>query len=208
MSINQLLEVSAVATVTLLAVVSPGADFAMITRNSVLHGRRAGVWCAAGIAAGVCLHVCYTLLGVGILLRSTPALLDGVKLAGACYLVYVGWQTWGARVALSADANAAGGMTARECLRMGFLTNALNPKTTLFVLSVFTQVVRRDTPLSLQMGYGAFMAVTHWLWFGVVALLLSQPLVRQRLLLRQAWLNRTIAIVLCMLGGALAVASV
>lgn len=204
MSNSQILEISAVATVTVLAVISPGADFAMITRNSVLHGRRAGVVCAAGIAAGVCLHVLYTLLGVGVLLRSTPEVLQVVKLLGAAYLVYVGWQTWGARVTYAAGSDGSAGMTVAQCLRMGFLTNALNPKTTLFVLSVFTQVVRPDTPWALQVGYGAFMALAHWIWFAVVAVLLSQAQLRQRLLTRQVLLNRTIALLLGALGLVLA----
>ncbi|MBV8635229.1 MAG: LysE family translocator, partial [Burkholderiaceae bacterium] len=46
-------ELFAVAVITILAVISPGADFAMVTRNSLLYGRRAGVLCALGIALGV-----------------------------------------------------------------------------------------------------------------------------------------------------------
>nr|WP_250207733.1 LysE family transporter [Curvibacter sp. CHRR-16] len=186
----------------MLAVISPGADFAMITRNSVLHGRRAGLVCAAGIAAGVCLHVLYTLLGVAVVLRSTPQALGLIKLLGAAYLVYVGWQTWGARVQSTASGPAS--LSAMQCLRMGFLTNALNPKTTLFVLSVFTQVVHPGTPWGVQVGYGAFMALAHWGWFAVVALLLSQEQLRQRLLARQIVLNRCIALALGALGAVLA----
>lgn len=46
-------EVIAVAVITLLAVISPGADFAMVVRNSYLYGRPTGLFAAAGVAAGV-----------------------------------------------------------------------------------------------------------------------------------------------------------
>ncbi len=59
----------AVITITLLAVISPGPDFAMVCRNSVLISRRAGVVTALGIGGGVLLHVAYTLGGIGLLLH-------------------------------------------------------------------------------------------------------------------------------------------
>lgn len=86
-------ELLAVAVITILAVISPGADFAMVTRNSLLHGRRAGVLCALGIALGVQVHVFYTMFGVGLLIAHAPTLLHGIKLVGAAYLVWIGWKT-------------------------------------------------------------------------------------------------------------------
>ncbi len=63
-------ELLAVVAITLFAVISPGPDFAMVSRNSLLLSRRTGVLTAIGIAAGVCVHVTYTLLGA--LPLSTP----------------------------------------------------------------------------------------------------------------------------------------
>lgn len=60
----------------------------------------------------------------------------------------------------------------------GFLTNALNPKPTMFVVSTYTQVVRPGTPLSTQFGYGLFMSFTHFFWFGMVALFFSRQVFR------------------------------
>lgn len=86
-------ELLAVMTITVLAVISPGADFAMVTRASWQHGRRAGLWAALGIAAGVQVHVFYTLVGVGLLMTRLPWLFSAVKWVGAGYLIYIGWRT-------------------------------------------------------------------------------------------------------------------
>ncbi|HLL37039.1 MAG TPA: LysE family transporter, partial [Streptomyces sp.] len=67
-------ETLAVATITVLAVIAPGADFAMIVRNSYLYGRRTGLLGALGVAAGVLVHVTYTMLGVGLLIASSTVL--------------------------------------------------------------------------------------------------------------------------------------
>jgi threonine/homoserine/homoserine lactone efflux protein len=199
-------ELLAVAAITILAVVSPGADFAMVTRNSYLQGRRAGLLAAAGIALGVQVHVFYTMLGVGLLIAHTPGLFLAIKLAGAAYLVHIGFRTFVAKAVSHAElaARPAGGALA--ALRSGFTTNALNPKTTLFVLSTYTQVVGADTPAAAQFGYGLFMSLAHWLWFSLVALFFSNRRLRGAMLRGQGALNKGIGAVLVGLGLTLALA--
>ena len=203
-------ETIAVAVITVLAVISPGADFAMIVRNSYLYGRTAGLFAAVGISLGVLVHVTYTMLGVGLLLSRTPALFTVVKVVGACYLVWIGYKTFSARAEVNTTAEAVGTesrASRRRSLRTGFLTNALNPKTMLFVVSTYTQVVDRDTPLAQQVGYGLFMSLAHLIWFGLAAGLFSAPALRSRMLRRQKALNRTIGAILMAFGLSLVFAS-
>lgn len=199
-----MMEIIAVATITILAVISPGADFAMVTRNSLLHGRTAGLLAALGIAAGVQLHVLYTMLGVGVLLQQSPQWFTAVKFTGALYLIYVGYQTWVSRLQAAASSDTMSqNLGKMDAFRNGFFTNALNPKTTLFVVSVYTQVVHPDTSLSIQIGYGLFMSMAHGMWFSFVAAFFSKPGLRMRMLRRQVALNRVIGSVLGLLGVAL-----
>jgi len=199
-------ELVAVAVITVLAVISPGADFAMVTRNSYLYGRKAGLLAALGIALGVQVHVSYTMLGVGLVIAKAPLLFDAIKLIGAAYLVYIGYKTFVARGKLSVDLSGGEPLPDFAALRIGFLTNALNPKTTLFVVSTYTQVVHVDTPLFTQIGYGLFMSFAHWAWFTLVALFFSHSRLRNAMLRGQVLLNRSIGTVLVSLGVALALA--
>ena len=199
-------QILAVAVITVLAVIAPGADFAMIVRNSYLYGRRTGLLAAAGVAAGVLVHVTYTLLGVGLLIASSTALFTVIKLIGAAYLVYVGIRTYRTRGELKIDLEDRRELTPFAALRAGFLTNVLNPKTTLFVVSTFAQVVSPDTPLYQQVGYGLFMSLAHLLWFGVVATFFSQARMRALMLRGQKILNKVIGSVLAGLGVSLALA--
>ncbi|MGW3556934.1 LysE family translocator [Streptomyces sp. NPDC000963] len=194
----------AVAVITVLAVISPGADFAMTVRNSYLYGRTAGVLAAVGIALGVLVHVTYTMLGVGLLVSRSPALFTAMKLIGAAYLVYVGYKTFVTRARVDVDLSDGEGLSKAGALRTGFLTNALNPKTMLFVLSTYTQVVSADTPVPQQIGYGLFMSFAHLVWFALAALLFSRQGLRDRLLRRQTVLNKAIGAVLVGLGVVLA----
>lgn len=199
-------EVLAVAVVTVLAVIAPGADFAMVVRNSYLHGRRTGLLGALGVAVGVLVHVTYTMLGVGLLIASSALLFTVVKLVGAAYLVYVGVRTFRARGEVTVDLEDRTELTPFAALRTGFLTNVLNPKTTLFVVSAFAQVVSPGTPVLQQVGYGLFMSLAHLLWFGVVAVFFSHDRMRTLMLRGQKVLNKVIGSVLAGLGVSLAFA--
>ncbi|MBP6563101.1 MAG: LysE family transporter, partial [Neisseriaceae bacterium] len=141
-----------------------------------------------------------TVFGVSLLLLQAPWLLQGLKVIGAGYLLFIGWQTLTQPAVAVGDQEGAVGYSAFQAWRVGFLTNALNPKTTLFVLSLFTQVVAADTGVSRQIGYGAFLSLAHGLWFALVALVLSRPGLRQRLLQHQVGLNRIIGGLLGLLG--------
>lgn len=201
-----MIELFAVAMITILAVISPGADFAMVTRNSLLYGRAAGLLASFGIAVGVQLHVLYTMLGVGLVIRNSPEWFWVIKMAGALYLIYVGYKTFASRMISVAPLGSPSGIGTLGALRTGFLTNALNPKTTLFVVSVYTQVVQPGTPLAVQIGYGLFMSMAHWAWFSLVAVFFSEERLRTGMLKRQLLLNRGIGSVLVALGLSLALA--
>lgn len=179
-----------VITITLLACISPGPDFALVSRNGLLLSRRAGVLTAMGIGLGVLVHVGYTLLGLGLVLQQSPWLFNALKLAGAAYLVYLGIKMLRSRPDIQQPDAASPALSDLAALRSGFLTNALNPKTSIFIVSLFMGVVRPDTGLPVQMAYGVFIAGAHVLWFSLVALCFSAGRVREKLLAARQWIDR------------------
>ena len=195
-----------VITITLLAVISPGPDFAMVTRNSLMLSRRSGVLTALGIGLGVTAHVSYTLLGVGLLISQSLWLFNAIKLVGAMYLIYLGVKMLFAKPDHVQSKVHRAPLSDLAALRTGFLTNVLNPKTTVFIVSLFMQAVRPDTPLIVQIGYGAFIALAHAGWFSLVALCFSASTVRDRLLAVRHWIDRTFGGLLVGFGALLAIA--
>ena len=201
-------ELIAVALFTILAVISPGADFAMVTRSSYAQGRKAGLAAAAGIALGVQVHVLYTVLGIAVIISQTPTLFLAMKVVGAGYLVYLGYKSLTNTTRISLDGLAQGASSVASALRTGFLTNALNPKTMLFVVSAYTQVVQPGSPLALDFAYGAFMSFAHWVWFSLVAVFFSSARLRAAMIERQRTVDRVIGVALIGLGLAVVVAGV
>ncbi|MCO7634755.1 LysE family transporter [Pseudomonas guariconensis] len=201
-------ELIAVALFTVLAVISPGADFAMVTRSSYAQGRKAGLAAAVGIALGVQVHVCYTVLGIAVIVSQSPALFMVMKVVGAGYLIYLGYQSLTNTTRISHEGVEQARTSARAALCTGFLTNALNPKTLLFVVSAFTQVVQPGSPLALDFAYGAFMSFAHWLWFSLVAVFFSSVALRRAMTERQRVVDRVIGVALIGLGVTVVVAGV
>lgn len=180
----------AVITITILACISPGPDFAMVSRNGLLLSRRAGLLTAVGIGMGVLVHVCYTLLGLGLVLQQTPWLFNALKLAGAAYLVYLGIKMIRSGPVVEQLNAPPPAISDLAALRTGFLTNALNPKTSIFIVSLFMGVVRPDTTVTVQIAYGLFIATAHVIWFSLVALCFSTGKMREKLMASRQWIDR------------------
>lgn len=197
-------ELLAVVAITFFAVISPGPDFAMVSRNSLLLSRRSGVLTALGIGAGVCVHVTYTLLGVGLLIQQSLWQFNLIKLAGAAYLIFLGIKMLRAKPATAEVLAEQPAFSSLGALRTGFLTNVLNPKTTIFIVSLFMQVVQPQTPLAVQLGYGAFIVLAHAVWFSAVAIFFSTDSVRGRLLAVRHWIDRVFGALLVGFGMLLA----
>ena len=191
-----------VALVHLLAVASPGPDFAIVLRESVSNGRHAGIWTALGVGSGILLHVGYCLLGIGLIVSQSIVLFNLLKWLAAAYLIYIGIRALQARPADPASVELAPLATRspRAAFVRGFVTNGLNPKATLFFLSLFTLVISPQTPLLVQAGYGLYLALATALWFCAVALLFSQARVRRGFVRLGHWFDRLMGAVLVGLG--------
>lgn len=203
-----MIELLTVATITILAVISPGADFAMVTRNSMVLSRRAGVLTAVGISLGVLIHVAYSMAGIGLLISRSILLFSLIKYAGAAYLIYLGVTMMRAKKPEPATLSTTyAPLSDFDALKTGFFTNALNPKTTLFVVSLFTQVISPNTPLAVQLGYGAFMSLAHLAWFVLVARAFSSEVAKRFVASSRHLIERGIGAVLVALGLSLAALS-
>lgn len=193
-----------------LAVVSPGPDFAIVLRQSLRHGRRAAVWTSVGIGCGLSIHVAYTLLGLGLLLRSSATALLVMKWLGAAYLAWVGQQALRARPRTD-DVDLAGkpgDATARRAAWLtGFLVNLLNPKVALFFIALFPLAVSPATPRWIQAGYGLWMALSTIAWFSFVAVVFTRAEVRRAFLRHGHWVDRTLGVVFLGFAASLAFAS-
>ncbi|WP_042012331.1 LysE family translocator [Aeromonas fluvialis] len=163
-----------IGLIHLVALASPGPDFALILRTS-LH-RPTALGAALGIALAILLHATLSLTGISLLIAEHRWLFMVVKMVGALYL---GWLGWGALMAAwqGADEPAfkAGGERAgwRKGVQIGLATNLLNPKALLFFMGLLAAMV---TPQVDGLTRGLLVLELFLLslfWFGALAWSLS-----------------------------------
>jgi RhtB (resistance to homoserine/threonine) family protein len=194
-------EIIAVASLQLLTIVSPGPDFAMITRVSLSYSKRTGVYTALGISLGILLHAAYSLAGIGLVISKSIVAFSILKYLGAAYLIYVGYKSLRSHAAdTQTGTDLPNDLTSMQAIRTGFLSNALNPKVTLLFLALFTQVINESTPLYVKAYYGVQMAALTFAWYAIVSMIMTNARVKAKLSTVQRYLEKATGLVLIALG--------
>jgi RhtB (resistance to homoserine/threonine) family protein len=193
-----------VALVHFLAVASPGPDFAVIIRQALCQSRRNALLTAFGIGTGILIHVGYSLLGIGLIIQQSLMLFSVLKVVGALYLTWIAIQCLRSKAG-GVHVEAANGeqQSGLAAYRLGFLTNTLNPKATLFFVSLFSVIISPGTPIAIQAAYGIYMALATGLWFMAVAVFFTLPHIRKGFNRFGYWLDRLMGGVLLLLAGQL-----
>jgi threonine/homoserine/homoserine lactone efflux protein len=183
---------------------TPGADTLYILTRSVAHGRRAGLWSAAGIMTGCLVHTAAASLGLSVVLATSSLAFGAVKVAGAAYLIWLGVTALlGRHAALAFDAEPRR-VPARTLFVQGLATNVLNPKVALFFLAFLPQFVDPAGGGPLAFGLlGLTFVATGSLWCLVLVLASSTLSSALRRRPRVAgWMNRGSGVVFVGLGAA------
>jgi len=205
-----LFELASLMAIFAFAIVSPGADLAMVMRQSLVQGRRAAIITSFGVGTSLMFHVTYTILGLGLIISQSIYLFNIVKWCGVAYLVYIGIKALCAgKTDLSLEAvkgneDGKGEQSALRAFGLGFLANALNPKAVFFFLSIFSTVVSAGTPIAVKFGYGLVMATCLIAWFVGVSLFMTTPKMRAAFSRMSQWIDRTSGLVFIALGIKLA----
>ena len=197
-----------VFVVATLGMVSPGPNFAITIKNSLLHSRLAGMWTAVGVAVGNLVHVVSSLLGIALIVSQSILLFNALKWFGVAYLAYIGLRSLLARRGdleeVMQSRQDGRQMGSSQALWASFWVSVLNPKVTLFYLVLFTQVIEPGTPLVFRTVYGLTAVVLSFVWYALVALAVSHEAVRERFRAVGHWVERATGAILILLGVRLA----
>lgn len=190
-----------VALLHLLAVISPGPDFVIVTKNTLSHSRKIGIYSAIGVALGILVHVTYSLIGIGLIISQSILLFNVIKLLGAAYLIYIGFKALTSKSKAFIKKIKIGGKISNfDAVKTGFFTNVLNPKATLFFFSLFTQFISPTTPVIIKAVYGIEMTIATFLWFALVAVILSHKYIKGYFSRFQHYVEKVMGAILIALG--------
>jgi len=191
-----------ILTIHAVALISPGPDFAVVTRLSLTSGRHAGLWGAAGVATAIGVYVLISVLGLSLVLAALPGLSRVLGVAGALYLGWLGMQCLRSKGRLP-ETNAS--QPVGKAFLSGFLTNLLNPKAMFYFGSILSQALTPNLGTGDIVSLWFLLVGESFLWFAFVALMFSSRRVVDWLRRHLLWFDRAVGTVL--LGLAVKVAA-
>jgi len=205
---ENLILLTTIAAVNLAGVVSPGPDFVITVRNSLKYSRKTGIYTAIGFGLGIAIHIAYCIAGLAFIISKSIIVFSIIKYLGAAYLIYIGLKS-----IFSKSAKIRIGEIEKEkeisrlkAIQIGFLTNVLNPKATLFYLGLFTFIIKPDTPALILAAASLVMIATIIGWFSLVAIFFTHNRIRRTYEKFQKSINRTLGGFLLLLGINIALA--
>lgn len=192
----------------LLSAMLPGPDFALVTKNTILHSRRAGLFTSLGISTAILVHITYCALGLAIVISQSLLLFSIIKYIGAIYLIYIGLSSFFSK---QSDPTTPKGKLLEKitlsnwvAFRQGFLCNLLNPKATLFFLALFTVIIKPETPAWWELIYATEMFLIILGWFCTLTIILSHRRVLRLLNQVEKYISKVVGVFLIGFGVALA----
>ena len=165
--------------ISILVIVTPGPDTAMTIRAVMLGGRQSGLFTAAGVAIGQIIWALATAVGlVAVLLASEPVF-QTIKLIGAAYLIYLGfqllwsaWQRTGGGLAVRAEGRSLSSFSA---FRHGLISDLGNPKMAVFFASILPQFATASEGMFSGLALlGLVFAGLTFMWLAFYAVVLAK----------------------------------
>ena len=165
--------------VAAIVIVVPGPDTAVVTKNVLLHGRRAALGTSLGVSAGLSLWTLAAAVGVASLVRASAVAFTVLKLVGALYLIWLGFQAL--RAARHKDSGSGPStankpvMSALGGFRQGLLSDLANPKIGIFFTSLLPQFVDSGHSVLVPfLALGAVFVVMTALWLFAYCLIAAR----------------------------------
>lgn len=176
MDFIQLLSFTLIAS---LLVISPGPNGLLIAKTVPTHGQKAGFSNVLGFLAAFYLHGALSILGISVLLSKSAEIFFIVKVVGALYLAWIGVKSLISAYRnvdiVDVKAGSTNVKTLRKSFVEGFLTNALNPKVSIFYLAAFPQFIPAgEHAILYAISLVTIHSIVNMIWFSSMVILFSR----------------------------------
>ena len=162
-------ELVAFLGVSAIVIATPGPDTALTIRNTLMGGRRAGIFTALGVSSGQAIWTLATAAGIAALLAASEPAFLAVKLVGSAYLVWLGLPA--ILAAVRAHTRPAVRAPRSSSYRQGLLSNLGNPKMAAFFPSLLPQF---GGSFSLLLALGLTFCLMTLAWLTAYAIVVAR----------------------------------
>lgn len=188
---------AALASIHVAAVMTPGANFLVVTQNTLAYSRRTGLLSVLGVITGSSLFISAGIIGFAAIVSQSPVIYSLIRLVGAAYFVYMGYGLLRRKPRLAAQTSEptkAQEISTTRAYRSGLLTAISNPAAALYFLSLFTSLIPATSTLPEKALAGVMLVSITLSWYALVTLVFSNERVRGLYRRAEVWMNRGFAV--------------
>ena len=173
-----------ISGIHLLALISPGPDFVMVVKNTIQYSRKIGIFTSIGFSIGI--------LVLSLILSTNELIYNIFKILCSGYLIYMGIKSFKEnQIGNSLKKTKVNKISHLKAIKIGFLTNVLNPKVSLFFLSLFSLMITpKEIPIYILIILIIIIVTSTFIWFSLVAIFLTQKKVNNLFMKNFKYLNK------------------
>ncbi|QDE30798.1 LysE family translocator [Shewanella polaris] len=200
---------ASLAVIHIVALMSPGPDFAIIVRMATQQTRLTALYCALGIAVAILVHTFLSLMGISVMIQQSHVAFMVVQLIGSSYLAWMGYgalksaltsiinkrEISSAELSAQSQPTTTGLISSIKGFKVGLYTNLLNPKALIFFITLFSVLITPQVNNSTKIAAAILLFVLSLAWFSLLALVLSKPQVQQKLLAANTIIDLLVGII-------------
>lgn len=181
---------------------TPGPQFALIIRNSLVYSRKTGFWTAVGFAVGNLINIILSVTGIALVITKSPLAHNAIKYLGAGYLIYLGFKTFFVKIKFKnlKTKEKHRDIKSLTATKIGLITNLLNPNAPLFFISIFGSLLSSKAPswviifLMIAMPLNTIFMASLW------TILFTQRKIKGLYMKFEPTINKCLGIALILLG--------
>ncbi len=172
----------AAVLIYVLAVMSPGSNFILVSRFAASNSILAGIGASVGIWMVGLLFSTSSVLGLAVMIHSFPKFGALATIAGSIYLLYIAFILLRSALRSQGGTQSAmdvGGVSFGRAWKMGVLTNITNMKTIAFMISIFASFLATSSTATDKATVIAICSTFEIAWYSSVALIFGQGLMQR-----------------------------
>jgi threonine efflux protein len=165
--------------VDLLAAISPGPNFVVVTQAAIHRTRRYAATIVLGFVAANLIWCFAVVLGISALFKLAPWLYGAIKVSGGVYLIYLGLNLWRSNTETPVSIGPSVRSSLGSAFIRGLLTNLANPKSAVYFGSIFALFMSPGTPRWVEASAIGIVIFNTVLWYGALAAAFSSSAVQR-----------------------------
>lgn len=156
---------------TLALAISPGPDNIYVLTQSLVNGTKSGIATTAGLISGCIVHTTLLAFGISAIITASEEIFYGIKILGACYLLYLAYTVYKSDEHISLTENAPK-KSYLQLFKTGVIMNLVNPKVMIFFLAFFPGFLWNKDGNTVVQFYilGIIFMVVSFITFSVIAM--------------------------------------